>query len=96
MPRYIMVNHQKYLVMKEEKDAIDLEALEKGLTDYFLDFDYVVGDWAYGKLRLKGFNSKTNPHFKEMNDIDKVEEYIRDYCAYGCRYFTIGKENSSD
>ena len=64
MPRYIMVNHQKYLVMKEEKDAIDLEALEKGLTDYFLDFDYVVGDWAYGKLRLKGFNSKTNPHFK--------------------------------
>ena len=96
MPRYIMVNHQKYLVMKEENDAIDLEALEKGLTDYFLDFDYVVGDWAYGKLRLKGFNSKTNPHFKEMNDIDKVEEYIRDYCAYGCRYFIIGKENSSD
>ena len=82
--------------MKEEKDAIDLEVLEKGLTDYFLDFDYVVGDWAYGKLRLKGFNSKTNPHFKEMNDIDKVEEYIRDYCAYGCRYFIIGKENSSD
>lgn len=94
MPRYITVNNQKYLVMREERDAIDLEALEKGLTDYFLDFDYVVGDWAYGRLRLKGFNSKTNPRFKEINDIDKVDEYLCDYCAYGCRYFIIGKVNN--
>lgn len=93
MPRYITVNNQKYLVMREERDAIDLEELEKDLTDYFLDFDYVVGDWAYGRLRLKGFNSKTNPRFKEINDIDKVDDYLRDFCAYGCRYFIIGKEN---
>ena len=93
MPRYITVNNQKYLVMREERDAIDLEQLEKGLTDYFLDFDYVVGDWAYGRLRLKGLNSKTNPRFKEINDIDKVDDYLRDFCAYGCRYFIIGKEN---
>mgnify|MGYP001861478883 FL=1 len=93
MPRYITVNKQKYLVMREERDAIDLEQLEKGLTDYFLDFDYVVGDWSYGRLRLKGFNSKTNPRFKEINDIDKVDDYLRDFCAYGCRYFIIGKEN---
>lgn len=91
MPRYIMVNHQKYLVMKEEKDAIDLEALEKGLTDYFLDFDYVVGDWAYGKLRLKGFNSKTNKNFKDLNDVDKVSDYIKNNCAYGCRWFMISE-----
>ena len=94
--KYIIINNQKYLIMKDVKDAIDEEEIAKRLTEYFLDFDYIVGDWAYGKLRLKGFNSKTNPHFKEMNDIDKVEEYIRDYCAYGCRYFIIGKENSSD
>lgn len=93
MPRYITVNDQTYLVMREERDAIDLEELEKGLTDYFLDFDYVVGDWAYGRLRLKGFNSKTNPRFKEMNDIDKVDDYLRNFCAYGCRYFIIGKES---
>ena len=92
MPRYITVNDQTYLVMREERDAIDLEELEKGLTDYFLDFDYVVGDWAYGRLRLKGFNSKTNPRFKEMNDIDKVDDYLRNFCAYGCRYFIFGKE----
>ena len=46
--------------MKNYREALDEEALEAIFTDYFLPFDYIVGDWAYGKLRLKGFNSKTN------------------------------------
>lgn len=90
---YIKVNNQKYLVMKNEKDAIDLEVLNNKMTDYFNNFDYIVGDWAYGKLRLKGFNSKTNNNFKELNDIDKVEDYLKNYCAYQCRYFILAKEN---
>ncbi len=91
--KYIIINNQKYLIMKDVKDAIDEEEIAKRLTEYFLDFDYIVGDWAYGKLRLKGFNSKTNPNFKNINDIDKVEEYIKNYCAYGCKYFILSKEN---
>ncbi len=90
--KYITLKNQKYLIMKEEKDAIDEEAIENIFTEYFLRFDYIVGDWAYGKLRLKGFNSKTNPNFKELNDIDKVEDYINNYCAYGCKYFILSKE----
>ena len=91
--KYIIINNQKYLIMKDVKDAIDEEEIAKRLTEYFLDIDYIVGDWAYGKLRLKGFNSKTNPNFKNINDIDKVEEYIKNYCAYGCKYFILSKEN---
>ena len=91
--KYIIINNQKYLIMKDVKDAIDEEEIAKRLTEYFLDFDYIVGDWAYGKLRLKGFNSKTNPNFKNINDIDKVKEYIKNYCAYGCKYFVLSKEN---
>ncbi len=91
--KYIIINDQKYLIMKDVKEAVDEEEIAKRLTDYFLQFDYIVGDWAYGKLRLKGFNSKTNPNFKNINDIDKVEEYINNYCAYGCKYFILSKEN---
>ena len=87
---YITVNSQKYLIMKNEKNGIDKEVLTEKLTDYFKNYDYVVGDWAYGKLRLKGFNSKT---FKDLNDIDKVEEYLKKYCAYGCSYFILAKED---
>ncbi len=93
MMEYITLNDQKYLVMKNEKDAIDIQELEKKVTDYFQDFDYIVGDWAYGKLRLKGFNSKTNAHFKEINDIDNVDTYLRLYCAPECRHFILSKES---
>jgi len=92
MNKYITVDNIKYLIMKDEKEGFDLEALTNLYTDYFKNYDYIVGDWAYGKLRLKGFNSKTNKNFKSINDIDKVDEYIKKNCAYGCRYFIISKE----
>lgn len=87
----ITINDVIYEVIKNEKDAIDEEVLKEKITDYFEPFDYIVGDWAYGKVRLKGFNSKSNKGFKKINDIDMVNEYIEKYCAYGCRYFIIKK-----
>ena len=91
--KYIVIHDQKYLIMKNEKDAIEEEELEKKITEYFDDFDYIVGDWAYGKLRLKGFNSKTNKNFKAINDIDHVDDYLKEYCAPNCRYFILSKVN---
>jgi len=89
---YITLNNEQYLVMKNVREALNVLELENRFTDYFSSFDYIVGDWAYGKLRLKGFNSKTNPNFKDINDIDKVEEYLEKFCAFQCRYFILGKE----
>ena len=87
----ITVNNRKYQVLNNYKDAINIEELEQKITQGYDDFDYIVGDIAYGKLRLKGFNSKTNKNFKELNDVDKVEEYIKKNCAYGCRWFMISE-----
>lgn len=87
----IVINNRKYQVLKNHKEAINVEELEQKLTDYFDDFDYIVGDIAYNKLRLKGFNSRTNKNFKTFNDVDKVEEYIKNNCAYGCKWFMISE-----
>ena len=65
----INLENDTYEVIKNVKEGIDKEEIEKKYTDYFKDFDYIVGDWAYGKLRLKGFNDKTNKNFKPINDI---------------------------
>ena len=48
-------NGFKYSIVDNHKDAIDEELLSSKITDYYNDFDYIVGDWAYNKLRLKGF-----------------------------------------
>lgn len=89
----ITINEIKYHVIKDFKDGVDIEVLKEKITDYFESFDYIVGDWAYGKLRLKGFNSKSNPNFKPINDIDKVDDYLKNNCAFGCSYFILAKIN---
>ena len=91
MKKKIEVNGKNYEVVEDNREALDLEVLQEKLTDYFDDYDYVVGDWAYGKLRLKGFNDKDNKNFKKINDSEKIDEYIENYCAYGCRYFVLKK-----
>ena len=87
----INVNGVKYIVLLNVRDALDVNELEEKLTEYFDDFDYVLGDYAYGKLRLKGFNNKDNKNFKPFNDIDTLDDYIKNNCAYGCRHFVISK-----
>ena len=87
----IIINNQKYEIIKNEKDAIDEKVLEEKITDYFADYDYILGDWAYGKVRLKGFNDKSNKNFKPLNDYAQIEDYIQNNCAYGCSYFILKK-----
>lgn len=88
----ITIGKNTYKIIKEEKNGFDIDAFKERFTDYFEPYDYIVGDWAYGKLRLKGFNDKGNPHYNKVNDASSIESYIEDYCAYGCKYFILKKE----
>jgi len=86
-------NEQKYEVVENYKDAFDEEALKEKITDYFDDYDYIIGDWSYNKLRLKGFCDKKNSLYNKINDINSKDKYIKENCAYECRYFVIKKIN---
>ena len=87
----IEINNVKYEIVKNYKEALNKEELTEKLTDYFDDFDYIVGDIAYNKLRLKGFNDQDNKNFKPLNDVAKVDDYIKNNCAYGCKWFMLKK-----
>lgn len=89
----IVVNKVEYEVIKNVGVDINVEELTTYITEYFDSFDYILGDYAYGKLRLKGFNNKENKNYKPLNDIDTLEEYIKKHCAYNCRYFVISRLN---
>ena len=89
----VIIYDKKYEVVRNVKDALNVEDLEGKITDYYNNFDFILGDYAYGKVRLKGFNNKENKNFKDVNDIEKVDEYINEYCAYGCKYFILKKIN---
>ena len=83
-----VLNDKEYKIIKDN-NGFDKEETESKLTDYFDDFDYIVGDWSYGKLRLKGFCKKDNKRLTSYNDYDNVEEYLKKECSYGCKYFIL-------
>ncbi len=87
----LIINDKKYELIKNYKDGYDQTETESKLTEYFDNFDYILGDWSYGKLRLKGFCKKENKNFKKINDYEKVNEYISNNCAYGCKFFILEK-----
>ena len=75
-----------------EKDhGFDKEIVENLITDYFNNYDYIVGEWSYGKLRLKGFCDKQNKMNNKINNIKILEQYLKENCAYDCKYFVLKK-----
>lgn len=87
----IVLRNKKYKVIKDYGDTVSSSNLDEIVTEYYDNFDYIVGDWAYGKLRLKGFYDKTSKFVKSFNNIDKVNDYIENSCAYGCKHFILEK-----
>ena len=85
----IKINNKTYRLVEEYKNAFDLEVVKEKLTDYFDDFDYIIGDWAYGKLRLKGFCKKENKRYRPINDFTKKQDYLKNYCAPEAPYFVL-------
>ena len=87
----VVINEIKYEVIENVGECFHLSEIEEKVTDYFADYDYIFGDYSYGKVRLKGFNDKQNKNYREINDIAKLEQYISDFCAYGAKYFLLKK-----
>jgi len=87
----ISINDINYELVEEYKDGFDLNETKEKMTDFFKDYDYILGDWAYDKLRLKGFCEKKNPKFNSVYDQKGIKNYIKENCAYECKYFLLKK-----
>ena len=89
----VKIENIEYEIVKDYRDAFNEEEFINKCTDYFYEFDYVVGDWAYEKLRLKGFYDDNNSKSKPNNKISTLDKYLKEKCAYGCKYFVAKRIN---
>lgn len=96
MMKITTMDHNQYELIKNYKDAFNEEEFQKRYTDYFQDYDYIVGDIAYSKLRLKGFYKKDNKKVNKINNYDNLEQYLKQNCAVDCKYFILRKEESNE
>lgn len=76
----------KYELLKNERDAFDLNKFEaKYLPEYFDKYMFLVGDLADDILRLKGFSTDS----KLPNYFHYIPEYITESCSYNCKYYVL-------
>jgi uncharacterized protein YutD len=72
----VCINNICYEVLKDEREAFNEEAFRGRFIDVLSRYDYIVGDWGYNQLRLRGF-------FDDRNQ--------KAYCNFGCAYFVLKK-----
>lgn len=89
----IVINGKNYELIKDNDKVFNDDEFMEKVTDYFEVFDYIFGDYAYDKLRLKGFYESNNKNVTKINDIKLLDEYIKNYCAYGAKWFLLKKNN---
>ena len=87
----IEVEKNKYEILQDYKNGFDLDDFISHYTDFYEDYDYIVGDIAYNKLRLKGFYESNNKKVKDINNYKNLDNYLKEYCAVDCRYYILKK-----
>lgn len=86
---HFLVNRHHYRLVYNYRDAFDPEKLADRFSSILGKFDYIVGDWGYDQLRLRGFYEESNPLYQENRSVDTIQEYINEECNFGCAYFVI-------
>jgi uncharacterized protein YutD len=83
-----------YEVMEENRDGWNPEAFKERYSDILDKYDYIVGDWGYGQLRLRGFYTDLNRKVPFEQRISALDEYLHEFCNFGCPYFVLRKVKS--
>lgn len=85
----------EFLLLENVKNAFDTTSFGQRYTEILLKYDYIVGDWGNEQLRLKGFYKDSND-VKKTNRISRLEDYIKEFCNFGCAYFVLENPNPKE
>ncbi|HLR64167.1 MAG TPA: YutD family protein [Pseudogracilibacillus sp.] len=95
MKQLITINGHDYEILENERDAVQEEEISERYSDILKKYDYIVGDWGYGQLRLKGFYEANHPKVSFDTNITMLDDYLYEYCNFGCAYFILKKQHQA-
>jgi len=87
----IEINGIEYEIVRNDDNCFEKEEVIEKVTDYFEPYDYIFGDYAYEKVRLKGYYDSDSKNATKINDIKYLDDYIANYCSYGSKTFLLKK-----
>ena len=87
----IYVNGNRYEKVEDVKNAFQEETFRARYSEILNKYDYIVGDWGYNQLRLRGFYDDQNQRATYDTRIGTLYEYLYEYCNFGRAYFVLKK-----
>ncbi|GGE48518.1 hypothetical protein GCM10011391_29170 [Pullulanibacillus camelliae] len=92
----ISIHDTHYDLIKDHHNGWNEEAFQKRYSEILAKYDYIVGDWGYEQLRLRGFYDDHNPKATFDTKISTLVDYVVEYCNFGCAYFVLKKLTSKE
>lgn len=90
----IQINDKTYQLTLEHKEGWNPDAFKERYSDVLDRYDYIVGDWGYSQLRLKGFFKENSSKANKDTNIISLQDYLNEYCNFGCAYFVIERSQN--
>ena len=87
----IRIQGVSFEIIEDVREAWVEEDFKGRYSDVLNKYDYIVGDWGYGQLRLRGFFADNNRKASYDSKISTLPEYLYEYCNFGCPYFVLRK-----
>lgn len=91
----IHIGGKSYEIVHENRNGWNPEAFRDRYSEVLERYDYIVGDWGYNQLRLKGFFRDNHSKATKDSNFSGMPDYINEYCNFGCAYFVLEKKESN-
>ena len=87
----ITIDRWDYEILVDYREAFKEETFQERYSEILNKYDYILGDWGYGQLRLKGFFDDKNQKATYDTKVSTLQDYLYEYCNFGCAYFILKK-----
>ena len=87
----IKVNSFYFEIIEDYRECFDETLFASRYADILDKYDYIVGDFGYDQLRLKGFYKDSNKKAELSKRFSTIQDYLLEYCNFGCPYFILRK-----
>ncbi|EOD8077807.1 YutD family protein [Staphylococcus aureus] len=85
----IKVDQHYFELIENYRECFNEEQFIARYSDILDKYDYIVGDYGYDQLRLKGFYKDSNKKAEMSKRFSNIQDYIFEYCNFSCPYFVL-------
>lgn len=86
---HFLLNGHRYELVKNYRNGFSAEQFADRFSMVLAKYDYIVGDWGYDQLRLRGFYADSRSRVDSQRKIHDLEDYLYEACNFGCPYFVV-------